>query len=267
MASAASVFLYTLAAAALLLAPLHAEAAPAPAVQQRNFNEVQVTASLQQIVNGSIVPGNLFSVAETSMRRGALFDAAWLNVQLNSTTVPVHNQHVEFGFGVATPRVNLTVTLDVFDDGQMVYKIACYGPAGLYCNVTSAFAVDLSIVSPALIGGAASLQYSNVSSQLQPDVTFNSSAGNLTFIVGPLSANEAIATGSNRELIFQLTKVFNQRSVSGGPTVHMHSPANLVQSLHCRASACQAVAATSRAGTSCQQEHHAGMVGGVSQST
>lgn len=176
-----------------------------------------MTGFLRQEVNGVLFPLNLFNPPELfstpafgiNGSRLAL-DPNWLNVQANSNTVNVSDTQIEFGFGVKAgfqPGANISVTLDIFNDGMTLYKVSCETANQLPCNLSTPFSVVITVTSEELVGGNVTFMGGNASvNPNDTQVVFDEASGNLTFTVGPISFAEEIESGGIRQLEFQLVK-------------------------------------------------------------
>jgi hypothetical protein len=71
-----------------------------------NFDGVEVTGSINVVRNNVPIPVNFWDVNEAS-GPATIFDTAWLNVALNSTTVPITDDAIEFGFGRIAGKLRL----------------------------------------------------------------------------------------------------------------------------------------------------------------
>jgi hypothetical protein len=71
-----------------------------------NFDGVEVTGSINVVRNNVPVPVNFWDVNEAS-GPATIFHTAWLNVALNSTTVPIKDDAIEFGFGRIVGKLRL----------------------------------------------------------------------------------------------------------------------------------------------------------------
>jgi hypothetical protein len=99
-----------------------------------SFERVSVTGTLQAIKNGTLLPVNYWDYNVTGASKNTIYNPKWLNVALNSTTAPIKDSAVEFGFGRIAGPVNITITLDIDASGLAVYgdesdlwHVRCHG--------------------------------------------------------------------------------------------------------------------------------------------
>lgn len=76
-----------------------APAAFAAGLGGSQFEGVSVTGSIQVERGGARFPINFWDVSDPAIGANTFFDPAWLNFALNSTTVPITDDAIEFGFG------------------------------------------------------------------------------------------------------------------------------------------------------------------------
>jgi hypothetical protein len=191
----AQLLLCALTAAAFLLTDANA-----------SFDKVEVTGTLQAIRNGTLLPVNYWDYNVTGGSNNTIYNPKWLNVALKSTTVPVSDSRVEFGFGRIAGPVNVTITLDIDASGLAVYKIACAAPEDLACIVTQPFAAALSIRTASLVAGSVDVLFNNVTDDLTAEM--NRTSGTYAFTVGPLNGSaSAIDGGRMRQMVFQMNEV------------------------------------------------------------
>jgi len=105
------------------------------------------------------------------------------------------------------PGANISVTLDIFNDGMTLYKVSCETANQLPCNLSTPFSVVITVTSEELVGGNVTFMGGNASvNPNDTQVVFDEASGNLTFTVGPISFAEEIESGGIRQLEFQLVK-------------------------------------------------------------